>query len=172
MMSRPATQDWVHELPIMQQSVLLACVRGPDGIGKYHPAKYLLRWFRRCLLLSALDGCVLATPYAYGGGSFTGPSYEPTVLDHDWTVPMHKVVDDYLRSLDELPHHFQMHFLHAAEILGYKHPDNAIRGWWRSLYLRLVHDLHLAPESEAQLDYRLGDCREQWIATADAATTD
>jgi len=43
----------------MQQSVLLTAVRGPDGLPKYHSSKYLLRWYRRCILLSAMDGRVL-----------------------------------------------------------------------------------------------------------------
>lgn len=171
-MLRPATQDWVHALSIMQQSVLLAAIRGPDGIPKYHTCKYLLRWYRRCVLLSALDGKVLETPYAFGGGSFTGPSYAPTSLHHDWRTSMDKVVDQYLQSLDMLPHHYQMHFLHAAEIVGYKHPDFVVRAWWYSLYLRLVQDLHLSPETEAELDFRLADNREQWFATADRATAE
>jgi len=33
--------------------------------------------------------------------------------------------------------------MHAAEILGYKHPNEPIRSWWHRTYLRLVHDLHL-----------------------------
>lgn len=169
---RPATQDWVHSLSIMQQSVLLTAIRGPDGVPKYHPCKYLLRWYRRCVLLSALDGKVLSTPYAYGGGSFTGPSYTPSSFDHDWRRKMDVVVDQYLQSLDELPHHYQMHFLHAAEIVGYKHPDHTIRPWWHALYVRLVKDLHLSPETQAELDFRLADNREQWLATADRATAE
>lgn len=53
-MKGPVTQEWVHRLPFMQQTVLLTAVRGPDGIRKYHPCKDLLRWFRRCTLISAL----------------------------------------------------------------------------------------------------------------------
>jgi len=132
----------------------------------------LLRWYRRCILLSAIDQRVLSTPYAFGGGSFTGPSYTPTTHDHDWRQPMDGIVGEYLRELDGLPHHFQLHFLHAAEILGYKHPVSLIRGWWHSTYLRLVHDMHLWPETEEQLDLRLGDDREQWLARNDPATVE
>ena len=167
---RPATQDWVHDLTVMQQSVLLGAVRGPDGVAKYHQVKFLLRWYRRCILISAMDGSVLTTPYAFGGGSFTGPSYEATTLEHDWRARMDDLVGEYLRSVDELPHHFQLHFLHAAEILGYKHPDERIREWWHGTYLRLVHDMHLWPESEAQMDARLGDNRDGWLARNDVAT--
>lgn len=169
---RTATQDWVNGLTIMQQSVLLGSVRGPDGIAKYHHVKYLLRWYRRCILVSALDGVVLTTPYELGGGSFTGPSYAvlSPELDQDWRHQMDAEVSKYLRSVDELPHHFQLHFMHAVEIVGYKHPDETIRAWWHKTYLRLVHDLHLWPETEEQMDARLGDERSGWLARTDEAT--
>ena len=165
------TQEWTHGLKLMQQTVLLTAIRGPDGVGKYHPSKYMLRWYRRCVLLGALDQNVFDNPYDPRGGSFTGPSYgEGTSLSHDWTGPMQKVFDNYLRSLDELPHHFQLHFMHAVEIVGYKHPDPAIRFWWHYVYRELVNDMHLEPESEEQMDYRLGDSEGQWRARSSKAT--
>ncbi|WP_210269133.1 hypothetical protein [Tardiphaga robiniae] len=167
----PVIQEWIHALPLMQQTVLLTAIRGPDGIGKYHPVKYLLRWFRRCTLYSAMDRRILKTPFEDGGGSFTGPSFD--ISRHgrvNVTTWMDELAGEYLRSLDELPHHFQMHFMHAAEILGYKHPDAAVRAWWEKTYLRLVHDLHLWPETVEQLDRRLGDNRSQWLERNDPAT--
>lgn len=163
------TQEWTHSLPCMQQTVLLTAVRGPDGVAKYHPCKYLIRWFRRCVLLGALDHNVFTDPHDPRGGSFTGPSYEGDRLV-EWEEPMNKVVERYLQSLDELPHHFQLHFMHAAEIIGYKHPDRRIRSWWNWLYRELVKDMHLCVESEHDLDYRLGDSEAQWRATSSVAT--
>lgn len=152
-------QLWTETLTLMQQSVLIASVRGPDGIKKNHVAKLLLRWLRRCFLISAFDKCVLVDPMDPRGGSFTGPSI---CAAENWEVEMDRLVLEYLSSVDELPHHFQLHFMHASEILGYKHPDTRVRTWWNSVYLRLVNDLHLFPESEAQMDYRLGDRESQW----------
>lgn len=169
-MKGPVTQTWTHGISFMQQTVLLTAVRGPDGIAKYHPCKFLLRWLRRCVLISALDGRALSTPYAFGGGSFTGPSYEATSLDHNWQPHMDMIVDEYLQALDELPHHFHLHFMHAAQILGYKHPDATAAAWWLKTYHRLVHDMHLWPETEDQMDQRLGDDRGGWLARNDAAT--
>ena len=166
----PVTQNWVHGLTFMQQTVLLTAVRGPDGIPKYGAIKMLLRWYRRCLLLSSLDGCILTTPYDHRGGSFMGPSYQPTSLQHDWRPLMDGILSEYLKDLDGIPHHFQLHLLHAFEIVGYKHPDIKIRSWFRAAYERLVHDMHLWPETEEELDYRLGDSREQWLERADPAT--
>lgn len=178
---RSVIQNWVTDLPMMQQTVLLTAVRGPDGLPKYHPTKFLLRWYRRCILLSALDGKVLTDPIEPNGGSFTGPSLDgwrtvgvdQTIrVDDPWQEGMHDRVTDYLRSLDEVPHHFQLHLMHAVEILGYKHPDARIADWWRGVYERLVHDMHLWPETEEQLDARLGDSREGWLARGDVATND
>jgi hypothetical protein len=75
-MKRSVLQDWVQGLTMMQQTVLLTAIRGPDGTPKYGSVKMLLRWFRRCVLLSAIDGKVLDNPCDSNGGSFTGPSLD------------------------------------------------------------------------------------------------
>lgn len=167
-------QDWVCELPMMQQSVLMAAIRGPDGLPKYGSVKMLLRWYRRCILLSAIDGRVLTNPYDENGGSFTGPSLKREMSTvGDWTTGMDRLMREYIRELDAIPHHFQLHFLHAAEIVGYKHPDSKIAAWWRvGVYGRLVNDMHLCVESEFDLDRRLGDTRSGWLERADEATID
>lgn len=153
-------QDWVHGLTFMQQSVLIASVRGPDGIRKDHPVKVLCRYLRRSMLICAFDGKVRWSPYEPGGGSFTGPlNLKGTGEDEGH---LDKFVEIYLRHVDELPHHFQLHFMHAAEILGYKHPDSDVRGFWRACYLAIVNDAHLRPEDEATMDRRLGDVEQQW----------
>lgn len=168
-MNKPVTQEWIHDLPLMQQTVLLTAIRGPDGLPKYGPVKMLLRWYRRCVLLSAMDGCVLNTPVTPGGGSFTGPSVDCDAIE--WEEEMNVQVGAYLRDLDAIPHHFQLHFMHAAEIVGYKHPSPRIREWWRRVYGRLVNDMHVHPETEPQMDRRLGDSREGWLERADPATS-
>lgn len=182
---------WVGEIPMMQQTVLLTAIRGPDGVAKYDAVKMLLRWYRRCVLLSAMDQRVLADPYSLNGGSFTGPSVHmdaeyiaklhtpvfgaayPEVHDQlNWWSAMDSVVGAYLRSVDAIPHHFQMHLMHAVEILGYKHPQRHIRDWWHRVYVRLVDALHLHPETCEQMDKRLGDDRMGWLQRADPATID
>ncbi len=83
---------------------------------------------------------------------------------------MDGVVAGYLQELDAIPHHFQLHLLHAIQIMGYKHSDPRIRAWWGRVYVRLVEDLHLHPESEKEMDRRLGDSFEGWLHRADPAT--
>ena len=149
-------QEWVHDLPIMQQSVLLAAIRGPDGLPKNHVSKFVLRWYRRCVLLSALHGkpgvgAIIARPDEEGGGSFTGPSCGPKTPYANFF----EVVDAYFDNIDEVPHHFQLHLMHAAQILCYKHPSLLIRAHWCEFYLTAVADMHLHTESEYDLDARL-----------------
>jgi hypothetical protein len=211
-------QSWVQALPLMQQTVLLTAIRGPDGSPKYGPTKMLVRWLRRCVLLGSFERAAFTSPHQLGGGSFTGPSiprhqieaellrranvlFSETLIlgstetdwatsnrlaaasdaqivaefdlsDGDWTPFLDQIVGNYLREMDALPHHFQLHLMHAAEILGYKHPEPRTRTWWNKTYERLVHDMHLWPETEAQLDDRLGDSREGWLARNDIATVD
>lgn len=149
----------------MQQSVLIASVRGPDGIRKDHVAKLLLRWLRRCVMISAFEKRVLTSPLEPCGGSFTGPSLPlPASGYYDWNNAMDKLVKDYLSTVDELPHHFQLHFMHAAEILGYKHNITLIREWWLRTYLSLVNDMHLTPETKVDMMKRLGDVEADWRA--------
>lgn len=154
----PVIQEWVQELPLMQQTVLLTAIRGPDGVAKEHPAKEVLRWFRRCVLLAAFEQDVLLTPYQPGGGSFTGPMKRT----------MEVVVNDYFNHVDELPHHFQMHLMHAAEIVGYKHPVHWISQFWREFYFQYVNALHLRPEHKIDMDRRLGDSEADWRAAEKA----
>lgn len=156
---------------MMQQTVLLTAVRGPDGLPKYHPAKYVLRWYRRCILLSAMDGHVLTNPYDENGGSFTGPSINANAITlTNWREGMNERITEYLRALDEVPLHFHLHLMHAIEIVGYKHPNDNIGNWWFSVYKRFAKDLHLAPEAESSLDERLGDNRADWLKHGDEAT--
>jgi hypothetical protein len=171
-------QPWVADLPLMQQSVLLTAVRGPDGLPKYHAVKYILRWYRRCILLSSFMGEVIDNPVVSDGGSFLGPSVftddkmRVGLLPHQWAVAMIDRATDYIRSLDEVPHHFQLHLMHSAEIVGYKHPTPTTAAWWLDFYNRLAHDMHLWPETEEQLDRRLSDTREGWLERGDVATND
>jgi hypothetical protein len=179
-------QEWVTELPLMQQSVLLTAIRGPDGIAKYNSVKMLIRWYRRCVLISAFDQVILNDPVDLRGGSFTGPSIKLNELRRtcdghslqhcdencvpQWWIPMDKHVDNYLKEQDALPFHFQMHLMHAIEIIGYKHSDKWIRIWWNDVYNRLVNSMHLNQETKTELDNRLGDNKQGWLIRSDKAT--
>lgn len=159
-MGNPVIQNWVIALTYMQQSVLLTSLRGPDTLDKNHVSKLLIRWLRRCVLLTAFEKRVMTTPGEPGGGSFTGPSISRETVF--WEDRMFLLLEDYLNHVDETPHHFHLHLIHAFEIVGYKHPTDKIRVWFRQAYLKLVNDMHMKPESEQEMDRRLGDNEAQW----------
>lgn len=144
------------KLTRMQQAVILCNLRGHDGFAKEHPSKFMVRWFRRCVLVSAFDKEALTNPYATGGGSFTGPWPQ-------W-LKFNEALKLFLDHRDEMQLHYYQHFLQAAEIVGFKHPIEYIRRDWNLAYTSLVHALHLIPETELMMDTRLGDNREAWRA--------
>jgi hypothetical protein len=53
--------------------------------------------------------------------------------------------------------HFVLHLIHAAEIIGYKHPDENIKKIWQEFYLNMCKAMHLNPETKKQMDNRLKD---------------
>lgn len=192
----PTLQTYVMQLSFMQQSVLLSAIRGMDGLPKLHAAKKLLKWYRRCILLSAFDRRALTDPFEPGGGSFTGPIAElpeweiraywiirtgqPTVKYekgdpkgiYDWKcAQLELVTSHFIDARDEFPLHYYVHTMHAFEILGYKHPDETIREFWNGVYLRMVHALHLWPETVEQMDRRLGDDFDGWQERNDISTS-
>ena len=170
-------QEWTWDLSFMQQTVLLTAIRGPDNTPKYGPVKMLMRWYRRCVLVSSLEGGIIDNPYKpLVGGSFMGPSYDPKDYIgtgmNTWQEVMGDIVSQYLREVDALPHHFHLHLMHAFEIVGYKHPNDPIRDWFRNTYFRFVHDMHLWPEQIGEMEKRLSDDRSKWLERNDPATVD
>ncbi|MCA8940277.1 MAG: hypothetical protein KDB07_10725, partial [Planctomycetes bacterium] len=138
---------------------LLSAIRGCDGLPKRHPSKKYVVWLRRCVLRSAFTGEEFSDPYEDMGGTFTGP------CDRD----ISQVWADFASDFDNLPLHFFTHLMHATEILGYKYKtasqnqeDERWRLWWRRSYLRMAKSLHLHPESEEEMDQRLGDNERKW----------
>ena len=89
------TQEWTHSLPMMQQTVLLTAIRGADNSPKYGQPKMLIRWYRRCILLSAMDGKVLNDPCSHNGGSFTGPSLFNREPIEEWEPEMDRLVKSF-----------------------------------------------------------------------------
>lgn len=185
-----AAQDWLRSIPVMQQSVLFSGIRGMDGLPKLHPAKMLVRFYRRCVLISAFEGATLTNPYDGGGGDFTGPSLtlhpadeacgEPHfymvgkdgfifIPESEWVFAMQVHVDAFVRARDEMPLHYFSHMMHAFQIIGANHPDERIRHFWWGVYMRMVNALHLFPEYAEAMNARLGDTEAGWKAREDAA---
>jgi len=179
-----AIQKWLLCIPVMQQSVLLSAIRGPDGFAKHHPVKGLLKFYRRCVLISAFESSAIDNPYDIGGGSFTGPSLElffgnewsyiktkegETFRPERWREAMFSIVSDFIHSRDEMTLHYYVHAMHAFQILGENHPNNEVADFWQGVYLRMVNALHLMPEPVEELNRRLSDNSKEWSLKADEA---
>lgn len=131
-------QDWVTALPRRHQAALITACRGCDGVPKRDPSKVIVCALRAAYLIPA-DPSAVDRP-----GSFL---YVSSTLVTSMQA--------FASSHDEYPVHFFLHLLHAAQIVGYKHPDEIVRTDWRAFYEALVHKMHLAPEGEDDMDARL-----------------
>lgn len=141
-----AIQDWVLELPVMQQCALFSSVRGPDGVTKNHESKDLIRFFRRSIFVTAFEGKVLNTPFEAGGGNFTGSSHmNPSLM-----------AKNFFSNIDSLPLHFVNHFAQAIKIVYHNHPNKQVQDFWRIIYElwynTVRHDMN-----------KMMDCKETWM---------
>ncbi len=134
-MPNSVLKEWVFELPFRMQSVMMSALRGCDTARKDDASKFITRGLRAVLLNNADP----SNTFIVGDG-----------------IPDAAHVKTFLWDLDAYPLHFVMHTTHAAEIVGYKHPDERMRIFWSQFYRDLVKALHLNPETEVQLDVRLG----------------
>lgn len=104
--------EWCRALPIQQQSVLFLAARGPDGIAKNHPVKRIQRAYRGTVLVAAKYGRCLK--WGEKADSFMG--LDDFADSEAWRA----IIEEFFLTADSLPHHFYMHLIHGAEILGYK----------------------------------------------------
>lgn len=141
-------QDWAAKLGLRHQGVLVSAIRGCDSAEREDASKYLVRTYRGILLKSHCGDISKAA-------SFMIP-YNPKM----W----HAYQMQFLASIDHYPNHWILHWLHACEIVGYKHDQGQIRVAFYQLYAKLVRKFHLNPETESQLDHRL-NADEQSFAT-------
>lgn len=148
-------RDWVGELSLAMQGTLATAVRGPDGCPKVDPAKDIICAYRWTIMNNAHQGVMTRDGLRAGhGDTFMG----------DWTgIPPSESRKAFLKSHDQYPHHWLMHLIHCAEIVGYGHPDANIRKWWRSFYEDFCDAFHMYPETREQMMERLKErtiCKE------------
>lgn len=152
---RSVQPEWMKRLPFQQQSVLFLAGRGPDGIEKHHPCKAVHVAYRATIFLAGKYGRALE----WGERADTFMSLDVFADELRWS----SAVDDFFGAWDSLPAHYVKHLMHGVQILGFKHPDPRFRSRWNAFYQRLVTEFHLAPETESEMDRRLGDWeRRHW----------
>lgn len=129
-------QDWVEELPLRYQGVLVSAVRGCDVAVRSDPSKLL----QRCLRAEFL------CPASSNPRSFMETLSSAAVKER---------MRAFLRSFDHYPNHYVMHLMHAAEVVGYHHPAPLSALIWFKFYQELCLKLHVTPESKDALTRRL-----------------
>lgn len=142
-------QAWLGQLPMQMQSVLSLACRGPDTVEKNHQCKGVIRRYRATILKSAYYGRSLKPDDVETDfmslAFFSGSEF--------WDIEMQK----YFDVVDVVPHHYHLHLLHGAEIIGYHHPNRLFRERWSRFYFKGCDNMHLNPETQKQLDARLSD---------------
>lgn len=161
---RRVVQDWVWELPMQQQTVLLLACRGPDGIGKMHPTKEVVRRYRASVLNQAYTGRATKPDEATGGGNFMTLAWF-----RDRRHWQNEVIEPFFDHVDGIPHHAYMHLAHGAGLLAYNHPEPRFRLRWMEFYQRCGDDLHFSCETKQQMNARLSDWFQRYWEPADAS---
>lgn len=136
-----ALHDWVHTLTFQQQALLMTGMRGPDGCNKRNPAKAIVRFLRGAICKPA--------------GNWDGSNNNDFMWG--WYGDFKESQRLFFDDPDGYPHHFIMHIVHCSQVIGYKHPDGAIRHFWKEFYLKACQSFHMFPEMEAEMDTRLND---------------
>lgn len=133
--------EWVHGLTFQMQALLLTAMRGPDENNKYNAAKAIIRYLRGAVCKPA--------------GNWNNKN------NNDFMWGEYNKFKDYAGAFwqdhDEYPHHFIMHLVHCAEVIGYKHPNGVIRERWDRFYLDACIAFHMNPETMEEMDSRLND---------------
>lgn len=133
--------DWVCDQKFQIQALLLTAMRGPDENNKYNAAKSIIRYLRGVVIKPA--------------GNWLGKNDN----DFMWGEydKFNAFANTFWQDHDEYPHHFIMHLVHCAEVLGYCHPDEQIGLDWLSFYYNACNAFHMNPETKAQMLNRLND---------------
>ena len=132
---KSVVKDWLSDVSLQQQSAVLTCLRGCDGMYNADASKKLVKKIRSLVLHNALS------------------SNAPFMIEEISIDDVKEIAKD----CDKYPVHFYMHLCFACEIIGFKHPDNSTKEFFKESYHILVNAIRLKPETEEECDIRLKD---------------
>lgn len=138
---RSVLQDWVMDLPLREQGVLLTGVRGCDVAPKRpyaSPERQLTAYLRYCFM-------VPADPREVGIAGAFFQNQPPG----GWAQS----------DLGHYPVHWYSHIMHAYQVVWVRHPNVSTKLQARTIYYKLVRGLHLMPENPDQMIERLSEDR-------------
>jgi hypothetical protein len=144
-------QDWVMELPLRQQGVLVLALRGPDGVRKEDAAKPIVRTLRALMMNSGREGTAMGRAVRWHDDPFMSTVYINS--DIAWSATAEAFFDQW----DAYNVHFLQHLVHAFAIVGMHHPFEDYRARCWKLYEFAVNKLHMYPETPEQITFRLRD---------------
>lgn len=142
--------NWLDNLTLQQQAVLVMSCRGFDGTTKHSAHKPLVRTLRAHCLNAAKFG--RAWKIEDGYSDFMTLNYIQS--DTKWN----KTCEEFISEWDSYNVHAVLHLVHAAEVLGYTIPIEEYRVRWGNLYDFLCREcLHVRPEPHGAMNERLND---------------
>lgn len=130
------------DLPLRMQGVMMSATRGCDVTEKPREAgegpieRHLVAWLRYCFMVPADERETLVK------GAFIRP--DPPHIKR-WKAS----------EMGHLPQHFYAHLMHAFQVVAFRHPDPQVGLTAYEIYEKMVHNLHLNVEPEAQFTVRL-----------------
>lgn len=134
-------------LPLREQGTMLTCVRGCDlepkswtstGVS-YSAGRRLTAFIRWAFMVPADPKEVDSQEGAFMMSTPPNP-FKPSEFGH-------------------LPEHWYAHAMHALEIIAYRHPNEHVAKQALEMYTKMVHNLHLQPETKDQMIQRLSEDR-------------
>lgn len=135
-------REWVSQLGLREQGVLVVATRGCDAASKL-PLDSVER-----RLTAAIRYAVLV-PFDAREVDATPGCFMRSEAPADFKLGM----------VEHYPLHWVLHVVHAAEALGFRHPDPQARAVWHALYLAAVKAMHMNAETLEQYTTRLSEDR-------------
>lgn len=148
-------QDWTTEISLRCQGVLVIALRGPDGVRKEDAAKPLVRSLRGLIMNAGRTGKPMERGVLWEEDPFMTVYWLEDV--ERWA----EVTKYFFDQWDSYNIHFLQHLAHAYAVIGIHHPDNdfAEKAW--TFYERCCRKLHMYPETQTQVLYRLRDGKRE-----------
>jgi hypothetical protein len=134
-------QDWVMELPLREQGVLLTCIRGCDLTPKLpldSTERQLVGFLRYCIM----------NPADLREVDIKGAFFQSSPPVH-WKPS----------ELGHYPLHWFIHVMHAYEVIAYRNKVPQIVTYATYVYEKMARSLHLNLETREQMVVRLSEDR-------------
>jgi hypothetical protein len=126
-------QDWVGTLPMKLQTAMLCAIRGCDGVAREDIMKVVARGIRKMTLLPSRQRV-----------------NEPGGFMCFELGDLREACDKICEDVAKYPTHYIHHIYLACEVLGYFHPMEDVRREFLYVYLAIVKELNLCPETREQ----------------------